>query len=405
VPHSSSSMAIIHGHGFSSFQNFPCFYQEEGRPHALALSGSIANDIMVKCEISALSVTKASRGSLCVQLKDGSCDYSFAPFHFIDPPIVTKIWPSWGYYGIQTLVTITGKNFEALDMFSPRCSFSDLTNVSFPAVFVNYSTIQCNIRCPLDAADMQELLISFDGKEYSTKDTFFSCDPLPYIASISPDLLMIGDTSNITMKGKSFRPRNGLSCGFYGFEGLRILPLFFVSEMEVLCHVEKPVLSPEVVQVHILSNGVVLSPNQNVRLEFVARIRLMGVSPSTACSGSTIRIQGDNFYPSLHHLWYKINQEILIGPETALDSHTAVVHLPSGLVMQTNASLAVSLNGLSFSSDAEVIRFSILARPRVYNVYPNAGPITGGTTILLRGSDFSYTCATFCLFNNISSSR
>ena len=97
VPHSSSSMAIIHGHGFSSFQNFPCFYQEEGRPHALALSGSIADDIMVKCEISALSVTKASRGSLCVQLKDGSCDYSFAPFHFIDPPFVTKIWPSWGY--------------------------------------------------------------------------------------------------------------------------------------------------------------------------------------------------------------------------------------------------------------------------------------------------------------------
>jgi len=97
VPHLSSSMVIIHGHGFSSFQNFPCFYQEEGRPHALALLGSIANDVMVKCEISALTVTKASRGSLSVQLKDGSCDYSFAPFHFIDPPIVTKIWPSWGY--------------------------------------------------------------------------------------------------------------------------------------------------------------------------------------------------------------------------------------------------------------------------------------------------------------------
>jgi hypothetical protein len=99
--------------------------------HSSSSSMWIVSDSAIKCEITPPFATKASCGRLCIHLNGANSEALSAPFCFMDQPIFAEIWPTWGYYGTETLNTIRRANFIASAVFSPCCSLSDISDSSF----------------------------------------------------------------------------------------------------------------------------------------------------------------------------------------------------------------------------------------------------------------------------------
>lgn len=288
-------------------------------------------------------------------------------------PTVTNVTPLAGSIAGGTLITLTGTKFI------PGTTLSIGTVAATNVTVVNASTLTATVPSYVSGALVKDLVVSSSVGSATLSNGFTYTAVAPTLSLLTPNSgLMAGGTS-ITLLGTGFTPNTMVSIGTLAASNIN------VSNATTLTATVPAYLSGSLLKDVVISNeggsttltaGFTYSPSAPT---------LSAVTPNTGSinGGMTVNISGSGFTPST---------TVTIGGVAATgvtvnsaSSLSAVVpaYLSGALaanVMVNNGSSTANLNaGFSYQPSP----------PTFSSISPNSGSITGGSTLTLRGSNFT----------------
>ncbi len=294
--------------------------------------------------------------------------YTYNPF-----PVIEKIKPDEGPLAGRTQITITGSHFmqgivvtiggervQRLDFFSPT---------------------ELRLKTPSGKAGPKDVrVVNPDGQDAVRKEGF-TYNPAPTILSVKPNMGPLEGGTEITIIGTGFLP-TGVDVRISGAEGRTRV----VSPTKIKA--ETPPSTVGVKDVVVINRD-----GQEATLEdaftYNRAPAITSVTPDNGklAGGTKITIQGSGFLPGA---------EVLIGID--IDAR-AFVEVSSTQVMSSVFITAVTPSGDPGPKDVVVKNpdrqraklfggFTYNPIPKITDISPDNGPVSGGTKIIIRGTGF-----------------
>jgi hypothetical protein len=338
----------------------------------VTIGGNATTSVSVSGSTSLTAVTPsgtAGAANVVVTTNGGSATGTNA-YTYTNPPIVTGISPTSGPQGGGTTVTITGTNL------------SYPTAVNFganPATILTNSSTQITVTSPAGSPGTVDVTVTTGGGTSATS----SADQFTYIGA--PTFISISPTTG-PVAGGTFVTITGS-----GFSGTTSLLFNTTSATNITANANTitanvPTNQPAgVVNITITAPGGTVTANN--AYTYGAGPVVISVSPSYGplSSGPTVTITGTNF-GSLN--WVKFGSylaTILTNSSTAI-----TVTPPSGSVGTVDVTVSTTY-GTSTTSPAD--QYTYVAAPTVTGVSPSSGPLSGGSTVTITGTNLAYPTA------------
>ncbi|WP_068783800.1 IPT/TIG domain-containing protein [Paenibacillus phocaensis] len=305
-------------------------------------------------------------------------------------PAVTSVTPSSGPMAGGTIVIVKGSNLKSgMQVFWGGQEQTSYTYVS---------TAEIRLRAPAwpKAEKVSLKIVNPDGKQVELQDVFeYLAPPDPTLSSISPVNGLVSGGTTVTINGANFP--SDLKVFFDDQE----LPV--VSQTGAKITVTSPVWStPEKVDVKIqTSGGLVISlPDafEYLPLPTPPAPKITSISPSSGSvtGGNIVSINGSNFTNGLKlyfdekELSYTFVSNSLIrilAPAWASPEYVTVK------IVNPDNQMVDLPNGYKYEP---------IPGPTLTSVTPNVGPVNGGTSVKLTGSNFKNGTKVFFAEQEIS---
>lgn len=158
------------------------------------------------------------------------------PYRYFPPTRIFGIYPRYGPKDGETVVQVWGENFLNFDE-QTRCAFG---SKSVPATFINSNYMVC----VAPFSDVVEKPIPFTvslNSQQNSKDTlFFWYYSFPAITDLIPDRGPDTGGTKLLLRGRNFRPFDGLSIDnandtFCMFENLGKVPATVINSTKAYC--------------------------------------------------------------------------------------------------------------------------------------------------------------------------
>lgn len=221
----------------------------------------------------------------------------------------------------------------------------------------------------------------------------FSYEEAVQVSSVHPLLVSLTGGTRVTLRGSGFSPRGIVRCRFGpGNDQDSNSPTsyaFVISPVETVCvalSLEIDVVEPSerAVQVYLAVGDAEFEPS-GFWVTYLPQMIINSVEPTTVdeTGGHSITIHGRNFpdVPALAcrfagrevvpALWVSLNVVRCMTPT-----------LPQGAVV-----LELTFNGVEFVPSRWML--TVLTKMTVTGIYPELGPINGGTQVTVTGTGFS----------------
>lgn len=271
----------------------------------------------------------------------------------------------------------------------------------------NDTCVMCEIAPPSDEPKIVPFSVSFLG------DFTDTINSLPYRYYYEPKVTWIfpryGDKDGGTMIevfGENFvNFDQNLRCGF----GSEEAPGYYINENYMICYTP----SSEIVQ-REMPFSISLNNQQNTKqyIDYVyfdhPQVSRLEPARGPDTGGTLVNIRGQNFYP-MHHIleqkgWSNLNDTLckfgnLSITTAVVISHTEMECLSPPSYEDREVPVEISLNTREWTNDGVI--FTYYHPPFVYGISPKIGPVSGGTTVVISGSNFENTGYVRCKFENI----
>ncbi|CAN0074374.1 unnamed protein product, partial [Ectocarpus sp. 13 AM-2016] len=322
-------------------------------------------------------------------------------FQYLIESTVRAIAPSSGPQQGGTVVEVDGTGFVNSTGLSCR-----LAGRRLPATFVDSGRVRCIT--PTSATSLaMPLEVSNNGIDFTNSSTVhFTFVPALDIRHLWPMSGPIGGGTSVSVYGAGFASgKSKVLCIFRGDRAHMTLATVH-SDDELSC--PTPPLgdsSPTgaTVRVELTNNNGVDRVASPINFSYVPPIHLFSVSPSHSGEegGVTAVVTGENFLPSTSLSCRFGGQDAT--PAAFISSKQVSCLVPESQAGPRQVSLTVSNNGQDCAARSPLV-YTYLSAFTLTSNEPSAGPVDGGTDVLLAGTGLSQTGPWACRFGSFAAS-
>ncbi|KAB8066534.1 IPT/TIG domain-containing protein [Janthinobacterium violaceinigrum] len=296
-------------------------------------------------------------------------------FTYVPAPAITSISPTAGPGGGGTTVTINGSNFTGA------------TAVTFGATaatgFTVNSATQITATAPAGTGTVDVRVTTAGGTSATSANDQYTFVALPTVTSISPTAGPAGGGATVVISGTNFSTTTAVTFGATAATGFTVNSATQITATAPA--------GTGTVDVRVTTVGGTSATSAADQFTYVAAPVVSSISPTAgpATGGTTVTISGTNFSGAT---------AVRFGATAAtgftVNSATQITATaPPGIAGTVDVTVTTS-GGTSATGAAD--QFTYVAVPTVTSLSPTAGPIAGGSTVTVSGTNFSgATAVTF----------
>ncbi len=274
----------------------------------------------------------------------------------------------------------------------------------------------CNVEISLNQVDY------FGGQEEST--IVFTFDDDIIVSSVQPTHGSFRGGTSITLMGEGFIHINSTTTPLYCVFGTKYVPASAMNSKEIKCSTPFfPSPARVIVSIELYSDveGLGTRVQSSAEFEFVSDPEIFKTFPSffpvpRLFKWDTVDVYGKNFIDSkdlgcyfkhIHKEDHDFTSNSILMSEfkaRAIFYNSSYIqclsNVDGGNIMhwKNDATLYVTTNGIDISQGHEV---EIIKSHTVSSVFPESGPWTGGTEVLVQGTNFVNAEMLSCRFGNL----
>ncbi|MBI3700838.1 MAG: IPT/TIG domain-containing protein [Afipia sp.] len=290
-------------------------------------------------------------------------------FTYVAAPTVASISPNSGPASGGTSVTISGTNFTGTSSVSfgatPATSFTLNSPTSITAV------------SPPGGVGTVDIIVATPGGASATSSASrFAFIAGPAISSISPNAGPLSGGTMVTITGTNLTSATAVNFGGTAAAS------FTVSSATSITAVSPP-NSAGVIDITVTTSGGTSPTSSQDRFIYAAGPAVTAVSPNggPTAGGTSITITGVNLSGVTAVKFGSIAAaSYTVGSTTSI---TAVAPPGTGVVDVT----VTTPGGISAQSPSDI--FTYVAGPTVTSISPSGGPVAGGTSVTITGTNFT----------------
>ncbi|WP_441259775.1 IPT/TIG domain-containing protein [Bradyrhizobium sp. 521_C7_N1_3] len=321
-----------------------------------------------------------SAGTVDITVTNGSTSPTSAvdQFTYVAAPTVTSISPTSGPTGGGTSVIITGTNFSTT---------TGAAGVKFGATNAASYTVNSNTQitatAPAGTGTVDVTVTTVGGTSATTASDQFTYVAAPTVTSISPTTGPGGGGTTVTITGTNFTGATAVTFGATAATG------FTVNSATQITATSPAGINT--VDVRVTTAGGTSATSAADQFTYIAAPTVTSISPTAgpAAGGTSVTITGTNFTG--------VTAVTFGGTAAAgftFNSATSITATsPAGAAGAVDVRVTTP-GGTSAASAAD--QFTYAGPPTVTSISPTSGPQTGGTTVVITGTNFSgATAVTF----------
>jgi hypothetical protein len=298
-------------------------------------------------------------------------------FTYRAPPTVTAVSPSSGPTGGGTAVTVTGTNFTG----ATAVAFGGIAATSFT---VNSAT-RITAVTPANTAGGHYVRVTTAGGTSATGSAakfFYVVAPPPTVTAVSPSSGATAGGTTVTVTGTNFTGATAVAFG-------GIAATSFTVNSATRITAVSPANTAGAHYVRVTTAGGISATGSATRFTYVtvSAPTVTAVSPSSGATsgGTSITITGTNLTGATT---VKFGTAAATSfTVTSATRITAVAPAHSAGAVDVRVTTA---GGTSATSSADRFTYSAASKgPTVTSLFPNSGPTTGGSRIVITGTNFT----------------
>ncbi len=304
-------------------------------------------------------------------------------FTYFSPPVVTSVDPDHGPANGGTFVTISGNYFDV----------PGTTSVTFggaPASSVNVvSSTSITCYTPAHGSGAVNVTVTNDyGSDTLAGGYTYSASPMVVYVD-PPQGPIVGGTA-VTVYGSNFTSTFDTDLTFGGIDATNVN---VVNYSTITCNT--PANSSGLVDVTVTNSYGSGTLSNGFLYEFPPEIYSIVPEDGHSAGGTAVTIYGSNFTSTF-------DTSIDFGGANAttvnvIDYGTITCNTPAHSAGLVDLSVT-STNGTGILWNA----FTFHNPPGISSVYPDNGPMAGGTSVTISGNDFTSTADTTVTFGGVS---
>ncbi len=320
--------------------------------------------------------TGLSAGShtFSVRAKDNHGNFDTAPatytWNVASAPTVTGVAPSQGPAAGGTNVTVTGTGFAG----TPTVTFGGTACSSVNRTSSTTLTCTTNARA---AGAVTVTVTNPDTQSGSKANAFTYVLPAPTVTAVTPGSGPAAGGTNVTVTGTGFTGTPSVSFG-----GSACSSVNRTSSTSLTCTTTAHAAGAVTVSV---TNPDTQSGSKATAFTYVAAPTVTEVTPGSgpAAGGTNVTVTGTGFAgtPSVS----------FGGSACSSVNRTSSTSLTCTTTAHAAGAVTVSVTNPDTQSGSKTTAFTFVAKPTIASISPTSGPVSGGTTITINGSDFSGT--------------
>lgn len=397
---SDKSTLFLTGNGYLDEDEPLCLFRDENDYHLTSVKGIVVSESTVECQVSANILAAPSEYKVLFSNNGGvETGESFAHLKVLSTISVNLITPQSGTSNDTSSISVFGDNL-AVDGLPSFCVLVDPENEvrgTSLATVVNETMVDCEITCPRVTESKQFSVGLSLGSNHAMSTTMeaFWCDPILTIVDVFPKHVAVGEETRLNL---SINVRDGIPiiCHIGRYAGYTILvPALRIDG--ILSCLSPAFNRPETLTLAVSTNNqTMVHYNASTTLRVVDPIEIDDVVPEEIFGGSEVVIKGSNFVAE--DMICDIGGEpgvLLMANETYAVCQSAAYVLPNA-----NALVRLSLKeGPQVNASATITIFST---PAVLNIQPSSGLTSGGTKVIIRGTNFKELGSSHCFFGDVA---
>ena len=303
-----------------------------------------------------------------------------AQIQYMESPVVESVSPYSGIVTDTTTVTISGRNFP--NPVQTLCVLADGSTAD--ALTANATTVTCAIPVSNTGARQSCIALQF----FDSSAVLTNCVPFQYISAavsekLTPSFGATAGGADIVIEGSGFENSASLVCKFGS-----ALPVVatFVSTSAVRCVSPRHAIG--LASVSVSNDGVSFVNGASLDFYYHDTLTVAAVTPTRGSvgGGTAVEMEIDNFeiHSSLQILCQFGSRQVV---GVGLSARSFRCMTPAALQGASSVGIRVSLNGGAEFYD--VGSYEYTGSPWVWAVTPHLGAWTGGTAVLVQGSNLN----------------
>ena len=341
-----------------------------GEATAVKFGSSGATSFKVNSATSITAVSPAGTGVVDVIVGTAGGDSATSSadkFSYVPPPTVTNVTPNAGPLAAGTSVTITGANFVA----GATVKFGAASASGVKVV----SETSITAVAPAGTGTVDVTVSTPGGTSAASAADQFSYVPLPTVTKVSPNKGPTGGGTSVTITGTNFTANATVDFGTTGATGITVSSATSITAIAPA--------GTGAVDVTVSTPGGASSTGSADKFSYVPPPAITNVSPDAGplAAGTSVTITGVNLgeaaavkFGATNAVSFKVSSETSI---------TAVAPAGTGTVDVTVS----TVGGTSATGSPD--EFTYVPPPTVTGVSPNAGPLAGGNSVTITGTNFT----------------
>ncbi len=302
-------------------------------------------------------------------------------------PTVTGVSPATGSTAGGDTVTITGSNFtNALAVYFGGFPAPDFAIVSDSSITAT---------SPVQAAGTFDITVVNPSGTSATSAadqfTYTAASGIAAVAGVSPSSGPIGGGTAVTITGTGFTSATAVYFG-------DLLATLFTVASDTSVTVQAPPQAAGIVDIQVATPAGISATSVSDEFTYTAAApTVTAVTPNSgpAAGGSAVVITGTNFIGAT-----AVTFGITPAAAYTVDSSTQITATAPALTIGTYHVTVTTPDGTSSTSGADQFTAVSPPAPTVTGVIPAGGPMAGGTSVVITGTDF--TSATQVLFGQLN---
>lgn len=337
---------------------------------AACASVSVQSPTVATCVPPAQTAAGARR--IQARLPNGSLALFNSGLLYVGPPLVQSVSPSEGTLAGGAIVAVRGAGFQ------PGALVRLGSNACAAVVYVSSQELQCVV--PPLSAGAHTVFVTNPDVQSNTTGPSFAAFPAPTLSSLAPASGGSGGGTTLTLTGTGFRPGAQIVVG-----GLNCVSVSVISDTQAGCVVPAGPVGMATVRIFNTDgqSASLVNAFTYIAGSTSSSLSVTGIDPveGPVSGGTPLTVLGTGFVE---------NSQISVGGVacsagfTYLSSNALRCETPVGTAGLR--SVVVTNPGGALASLPNVFRY--IGAPLVSSLSPAGGPVAGGGTLTVTGSNF-----------------
>jgi hypothetical protein len=334
-----------------------------------------ATDVTVTSDTSLMATAPAGTGTVdvTVTVPGGTSATSSADqFTYVAAPTVTGVSPSSGPSSGGTAVMITGTGFSS----ATEVDFGIGNSTGF-TVNSDTSITATAPSSPAGAGPVDVTVIDPGGRSATSSRDVFTFFVLPTVTAVSPTAGPVAGGTEVLVSGTGFTPSTAVEFGSTAGTAITVL------SSSLLVATSPAGTGVVDVTVTTAPGTSATSPADQFTYETAPTVTSVSPSEGPMVGNLSVTVTGTNFIGAV---------EVDFGTQASASfsvtsPSTITATAPSSVSPGAVNVTVVTPSGTSARSPAD--RFTYVAAPTIVGLSPDNGPVSGGTTVTITGTNLS----------------